>query len=107
MSITHPESQTFETRVLETEGQKLKYYSEKTNRMEDLKENEKLFINLSLKDILINISSSVISIINEIIEKGIKTPHDLITIIGRGDRLIYVGIIILFITFGVYVVDII
>ena len=106
MSITHPDSQTFESRVLATEGEKLKYYSEKSNRLEDLKEDEKLFINLSLKNILINISSTVINIINELVENGIKTPHEVLKVVSKGDRLIYIGIIILFITFGVYIVDI-
>jgi hypothetical protein len=106
MSISQPDSQTFERRVLDNEGQKLTYYSEKSNRLKIDETTEKLFINLSLKEILMNISLTIINIINDIVQCGIRSPRDILSILGRDDRLIYVGIVIIFISFGIYVVDI-
>jgi hypothetical protein len=94
---------TFQKKVIDVENAKLTYYTEKAKEETSRGQEEKLFINMSLGQIMANISRTFIDIINELMTKG---PGDLLQILGREDRMIYVGIIILFITFCIYIVDI-
>ena len=100
------DSQLFEKRVMEREGQRLAYYSEKARQEETKKIDDSLFINLSVMQILTNISVTFADILNDILNEGIKGPQDLVRILGRGDRLIYTGLIILLISFAFYIIDI-
>ena len=103
MSIREPTGETFEKKVADAENIKLTYYTEKAKEETDKTQEENLFINLSISQIMKNIARTFIDIMNDLVREG---PRDLIRILGREDRMIYVGIIILFITFCIYLVDI-
>ncbi len=103
LTSTSNTGETFQKKAIDVENTKLTYYTEKAKEDAVQTQEENLFINLSISEILKNISRTFIDIMNDITKEG---PRDLIRIIGRGDRMIYVGIIILFISFSIYLVDI-
>jgi hypothetical protein len=102
------ESQTFERKVLETENKNLTYYTEKTNKEAIQQKTENLFINLSIKEILINLSKTFVGILNDLLTPGnlSLTGGRIIDILFKEDRMIYVGLLILFISFSIYLIDI-
>jgi hypothetical protein len=100
-------AETFQKKVQDLETQKLTYYAEKTNAASAQEKTENLFIHLSLRQIMMNISNTFIGIMNDILNPADPaTPRDYLSIISKDDRLIYVGIIVVFIAFCLYLVDI-
>jgi hypothetical protein len=97
---------TFHRGVEQQEKQKLTYFADTSNNKKHDQEDDKLFINLSVAQILLNISSTVINIINDITNGHIKDFQSLARIFFVADRAIYVGIILLFIAFSIYIIDI-
>ncbi len=100
------DSQTFERKVLETEKQNLTYYTEKANKAATQQKTENLFINLSIKEILVNLSKTFVGILNDLMTPGNLTGGRIIEILFKEDRMIYVGLLILFIAFSIYLIDI-
>ena len=63
------------------------------------------FYNLSLKEILNNLSLTLIKIINETsiyMEKSDRTTKELIDIFTKDDRMIYVGILLIILSLGIF-----
>lgn len=107
MSTSEPESQTFERKVINAENQKLTYYTEKANKAAAEQKTENLFINLSVKEILSNLSAAFVGILNDLMTP--ETPLSVSTvlhILTKEDRLIYVGLVLLFVAFSIYLIDI-
>jgi hypothetical protein len=98
-------AETFQKKVQDLETQKLTYYSEKTNTAAAEEKTENLFIQLSLRQIMINISNTFIGIMNDILTPS-SEGRDYLAIISKDDRLIYVGLIVVFLAFCLYLVDI-
>ncbi len=89
------------------EEQHLKNISEKTNTLNEITIEDNLFINLSLKEIMSNMSATIITIINELLDPKLKkTLANLITIFFKDDRMIYLGLFVVFIGLGLYIIDI-
>ena len=103
MSISQPGSETFEKRVLESEKQKLTYYTAKTNSEQSEELTENMFINLSLREIFANFAKTIIDIMNDLTVSGTK---DILNTFSKDDRLIYIGLLIVFIAFSIYLIDI-
>ena len=99
-------SGTFQKKVQDLEKQKLTYYTEKTNSIvaDDKKEN--LFIHLSLREIIMNISKTFVDILDDLLKLKPASVREYLDILSKGDRLIYVGIIVVFIAFCLYLIDI-
>ena len=67
------------------------------------------FYNLSLKQILNNLSLTLIKIMNEIsiyMEKSDRTTKELIDIFTKDDRMIYVGILLIILSLGIFFINI-
>lgn len=67
------------------------------------------FYNLSLKQILNNLSLTLIKIINETsiyMEKSDRTTKELIDIFTKDDRMIYVGILLIILSLGIFFINI-
>jgi hypothetical protein len=64
-----------------------------------------LFIHLSIFEILKNTSKTLIKIIDDLLNYKIYNMKDVLTIFTKDDRLIYLGIIMLFISFSLYIID--
>ena len=67
------------------------------------------FYNLSLKQILQNLSKTLIKIINELsifFEKKNKDYQELIIIFTKEDRMIYVGILFIILSLSIYFIQI-
>ena len=67
------------------------------------------FYNLSLKEILNNLSLTLIKIINETsvyMEKSDRTTKELIDIFIKDDRMIYVGILLIILSLGIFFINI-
>jgi phosphate uptake regulator len=81
--------------------------SEENEREIRLKEDKKIY-NLSLKEIFKNLMNYMVEMINEI-TKFIETPNkdynNLITILTREDRLIYLGLVIIIISMVLYFIS--
>jgi hypothetical protein len=100
------DSQNYERLVHKNEEEQLAYYSEKANIEKDNMSDEKLFLNMSIRDILKGVSVTFIDLINDLVAGKAKNSKDLVKILFRGDRMIYVGVITILIAFGIYIVDI-
>lgn len=68
--------------------------------MEDLRPKTLIMHELSVSEILKKVSQTIIDIINDLIDRKFSLA------ILRGDRLMYIGILILIIAYMVYLVDI-
>ena len=99
-------SGTFQKKVQDLEKQKLTYYTEKTNSIVTDDKTENLFIHLSLREIIMNISKTFIDILDDLLKLKPASVREYLDILGKGDRLIYVGIIVVFIAFCLYLIDI-
>jgi hypothetical protein len=106
--MSTPEPQTFERKVLNDEKTKLTYYTEKANIVATQEKTENMFINLSVKQILVNLSNAFVGILNDFMSPpgGVLNTATAISILTKEDRLIYVGLLVLFISFSIYLIDI-
>jgi hypothetical protein len=98
--------QMFQRNVEKQENKNLTYYSDTSNNKKDDTTEEKLFINLSIAQILANLSQTVIDIINDVTSGKATDARSGLMILFRGDRMIYVGLILLFISFSIYIIDV-
>jgi hypothetical protein len=100
------DSGTFQKKVQDLEKQKLTYYTEQTNSIVADDRAENLFIHLSLRQIIMNISKTFIGILDDLLTLKPASVREYLDILSKGDRLIYVGIIVVFIAFCLYLIDI-
>lgn len=93
-----------EQEAISKEHSKLKYFSSKTNSdiVKDTEDN--LLINLSLRKIAANISKTIISIINELLDP--ENKRSVVEIFFTGDRMMYLGIVLIILMFSIYIIDV-
>ena len=82
----------------------LTYYTERANAKRST--DQALFVNLTLKQIIQNISQTFIDIINELVS-GELTKERLIMVFFKEDRMVYIGSLLVIVAFVIYVTDII
>lgn len=106
--VLSPEQLTqFEIDSLREEQRRLNYFTDKTNEERKQVQEQELFINLSLISIFRNLSATIISIINELLEVTQDSRlNDIVLIFVKGDRLVYIGLLILIIALSLYIIDI-
>ncbi len=105
--INPPQLTEFETKNLEHQYRKLQYFTDRANEELEQKQEHEVFINLSLIQIFRKLSSTIISIINELLTLNQKSSlEDFIYIFIRDDRLIYIGILLIIIGLCFYLIDI-
>ena len=73
------------------------------NRKIKINEN---FLNLSINQIWKNLSNTILSVFNDLIDKKPKNIESFINIFTKNNRLIYVGLFLILITFVLYFIDI-
>ena len=89
------------------ELESLKHLADKKNQEQEKDIEHKLFVNLSLREIMSNMSTTIIMIINELLDPKIKkSSSNLITIFFQDDRMIYLGLFVALIGLGIYLIDI-
>lgn len=98
--------QAYEQHVESNEYHKLRYYTEKANLKREEYTEDNLFINLSLREILGKLSSTFIDILTELTTVKITSIKDIVIIFFTGDRMIYIGLMLLIIAFFIYLLDI-
>ena len=97
----------YEIDSMKEEHRRLTYYDDKTNEERHQAQEEELFINLSLVTLFRNMSATIIAIINELLAiKQTSRMNDIILIFVKGDRLIYLGMLIIIIALSFYIIDI-
>lgn len=97
----------FEKQALDREDRKIKYYTDKTNNEQERSTQHQYILNLSLSEIAANISLTFIAVINDLVNPAIsKDRNGLLTIFFKETRMIYIGLTILLVSFGLYVIDI-
>lgn len=105
--LSQPELTDYEIRSMEEQQRRLKYFTDTTNEELQQKQEQQLFINLSLVDLLSNMSKTIITIINELIDINQDTTwNDVILIFIKNDRLVYIGILLIIVSLCIYLIDI-
>ncbi len=96
----------YQENAIKKEKDKLKTYTITSNEEQEKGEVQKLLINMSIKEILINISETFNSVLNDLLNNEGITLDFLIQTFTKDDRLLYISMIILFIGFCLYFIDI-
>lgn len=97
----------FEKASIDNENKNLQYLTAKENAEQSRQIVHRQFINLSLLEIANNISTTFISIINELLDSSKpKGMNDMLEVFFVGDRMIYVGLSVFLFTLGLYIIDI-
>lgn len=97
----------FEQKAKEDQQRRLKFYTDTTNKELQEKQEKEIFINLSIVQLFQKMSSTIINIINEILDiKTDTTFNDIIYIFIKEDRLIYIGMLCIIITLSLYLIDV-
>lgn len=106
MATSDNDNMDYSQRVLHTEKQQLTYLTERTNT-EDLRmEKDTLFLNLSIYQIVSNMSTAFVQILDDIVTGNWSGMRGLLAVFFKGDRMIYVGLVLLFIAFSINLIDI-
>ena len=97
----------FELKSIGEQQRRLQYYTDQSNEESRQQQEGEVIINLSVVQILQKLSTTILNIINELlsIRKNAQLS-DLVYIFIKEDRLIYVGILLMIIALGVYLIDI-
>jgi len=83
---------------------KLNELSNVANEKENEKHENKLFVNLSIKEIFYNLIETIIDILNEILDLPEKRDiNNYLQIFFQKDRMIYVGIFLIIISILFYI----
>ena len=91
----------------QNEEKMLKYYTDKANYEATQQQENQQIINLSLVEIAAKISQTAIAVINELVDpEKPKDLNGLITILFKEDRMVYIGITVILLSLGVYLIDI-
>ena len=100
------DSQRYERMVHKHEEDQLAYYTEKANVEKNIEEDKKLFLNMSIRDILKQMSITFVDIITDLTSGKATNLRDILKILFKEDRMVFIGVLILLISFGIYIVDI-
>lgn len=84
----------------------LVYYSEKANTKTYDQHDDELFINMSIRDIILKLSHTMVEIINDITVGRIQDTRSAVHVLFGGDRMIYVGLLFVFFAFSMYLIDV-
>lgn len=96
----------FELNAMREQQRRLNYFTDQTAEEQRQTQEEELFINQSLVTIFRKLSSTIIAIINELLEITKETQfNDILLIFIKEDRLVYIGILILIISLAIYLID--
>jgi hypothetical protein len=82
----------------------LTYY---TLRANNKRTDQVLFADLTLKQIIQNISRTFVDIINDLVSGQVQTKEQFIMTFFGGDRMIYIGTLLVLIAFIIFITDII
>jgi hypothetical protein len=105
--LSQPQLNEYEIKSMEEQQRRLKYFTDTTNEEQQKTQEQQLFYNLSLANILSKLSSTIISIINELLAINQETQfNDVIYIFVKEDRLIYLGILFIIISIAMYLIDV-
>jgi pantothenate kinase type III len=92
------------------EQQKLKYYTDKDNEENKNKEAKRTIENMTIMEVLQNISLTFNAIIGEILnmEKNnvSVTAYNVLDIFFKDDRPLYIGLVILLTCIGIFIIDV-
>ena len=91
--------------TIDLENKKLEHLTLSANAERDQETEHGVIYNMTLLDIFKKLSQNINAIINELFEPGL-TARKFIETFTKEDRLIYVGILILIVMFGLYLIDI-
>lgn len=96
----------FEKQAINNEEQQLKYYTIKANQEVSEHIQHMLLLNMSISEILQRMSQTVIDIINDLTNTDDLNLRNVIIILFKGDRMVYIGLILILIALSFYLIDI-
>lgn len=91
--------------TIDLENEKLKHYTIEANSDKEEETESKIIYNMTVVEIFRKLSQTINAVINELFEPGL-TARKFVETLVKEDRLIYIGILILIVMFGLYIVDI-
>lgn len=97
---------SYQRKVEQHENDQLTYYTQRANVEQEQEETGKLFVNLSVKQIIQGLAQTIIDIVNDLVSGEIKDAKGLVAIFFYGDRMIYLGVLLVLVAFSVYLIDI-
>lgn len=97
---------SYQRKVEQHEKDQLTYYTDRANAKKEQEESSKLFVNLSVKQIIQGLSSTIIDIVNDLVSGEVQTFKGLIAVFFYGDRMIYLGVLLVLLSFTIYLIDI-
>ena len=95
------DSTLFIKNVIKNGKERIDYFSEKANSIEQKQKKDASIFNLSIKQILENLSKTLIDLLTDVISGNISSIGD----VFKGDRIIYLGIVMFFVALGIYVIS--
>ena len=95
------ESTLFKRNVIKKGKERIDFFTQRDNQDKIIKGRDKQIFNLSLKEILENLSQTVIDLLTDIISGNIHSIGDLF----KGDRILYLGILLFFVAMAIYIID--
>lgn len=105
--LSQPELNEFEIKAMEDQQRRLTYFTDTTNQEQQKEQEQQVFTNLSLVEILSKLSTTIIQIINELLQITQQTQFsEIIYIFVKQDRLIYIGLLLMIIAIAMYLIDI-
>ena len=96
------ESTQFVRNVIKKGKKRIDYFSDRANKEKSKEVKAENIFNLSLKQIFENLSKTLIDLLTDIISGNIYSIAD----IFKGDRILYLGLLLFLIALGIYIVDI-
>jgi len=96
------ESTQFVRDVIKKGKERIDYFSDRANKEKSEEAKAENILNLSLKQIFENLSKTLIDLLTDIISGNIYSIAD----IFKGDRILYLGLLLFLIALGIYIVDI-
>jgi hypothetical protein len=105
--LSQPQLNEQEVKSMEDQQRRLKYFTDTTNEELQQKQEDELFINLSLVNLFSKMSSTIIAIINELLLLTKDSQFkDIVYIFIKNDRLVYIGILMVIISLAIYLIGI-
>jgi hypothetical protein len=82
----------------------LTYYTQRANTRRS--DSQVLFVDLTLKQIIRNMSQTFVEILNELVSGQVQTKEQLVMTFFKGDRMVYIGTLLVLVALVIYVSDI-
>lgn len=105
--LSQPQVTQQEIQAMEDQRRRLEYFTDTTNEELRQQQEREVFVNLSLVTLFEKLSTTIITIINELLAISKDAAfNDVLYIFIKEDRLIYVGFLFILVSLAIYLIDV-